>query len=132
MPAPLLLVASFLAAAGSVAGIWLAYSGWLQASVPMAIQAVILLMVSPALACAAFLLQKNRPELESSLRAIRLGRGHVCIVGSHVAVLGVSELWGLIETREFLPTYAALWVAMAASYLPWLRRQEKRVYDTGR
>jgi MFS family permease len=140
-----LIAALALAAAGTLAGLWLAYSAWRSASVADGIHAVVFLITAPVLACAAYLARKENLEwddespesvliagryrAEKSLRAIRLGRGYVCVMGSSVALLWVTQLGGLISAKDFLMFYGAAWAVMAVSYLPWLASRERRVYE---
>lgn len=133
------------ATAGMLMGLWLALLAWRFASIPSGLYAVVLLLTAPALAIGAFLARKEnlqwesespgsvlvcgRYRVEASLMAIRLGRGYVCLVGSHVAVLWISELGGLISAREFLEFYSGIWAAAVMVYLPWLSACERRLCE---
>jgi DNA-directed RNA polymerase specialized sigma24 family protein len=140
-----LIAAMALAAAGTLAGLWLAFSAWRTASVPAGIHGVALLISAPVLASVAYLARKEnldwgnespegvliagRYRAERSLRVVRLGRGCVSVMASSVALLWVMQLGGLISAKEFLMFYSAAWAVLAVSYLPWLARREKHVYE---
>ena len=133
------------ATAGALTGVWLAYLAWRLVSLSFGVWAVVLLLTAPALGIVAFLARNNdlkweseslesvlvsgRYRAEASLRAIRLGRGYTCVVASHIAVLWVSELGGLINARAFLIIYSVAWAVMAVLYLPWLTRRERTIYE---
>jgi hypothetical protein len=130
----LFLGAAFvLAAAGAIAGLWLGYSAWRRGSQSDGMLAALLLIGSPVLACGAFLSRWGpEPRMEESLRAIRLGRGCLCVMGSGIAVLGISQWWGMISAGRFLAFFAGAWAVIAAVGLPWLARRETRAYEEGR
>jgi hypothetical protein len=144
-PRILLYLAFALSALGTLAGLWFAYSAWQLRSSTAGMSAVALLLFSPPLACVAFLLRKESSKWEdqsrenliiaglaradSSLKAIRMGRGYICVLASNVVILGISQLMGMVGLPGFLTFDAIACAITAAVYLPWLARRERRVYE---
>ena len=140
-----LYLAFSLSALGTVSGMWFVNSAWQLRSLTAGMSAVALLLVSPPLACVAFLLRKEGPtckgqsaeqgitasleRADSSLRAIRLGRGYLCVFASNAVILGIAQLMGMVDLSGFLMFDATACAIAAAAYLPWLARRERRVYE---
>jgi len=120
-------VAGFVAAGTTMAGgAALAFVAWRQGSHSMALVAVVLLLVGPALAVAPLVSRLTNADL--ALRFIRLARANVLVAASYAFVLWTCQLSGLIDAAAFTWTYTALCALAACAYLPWLTRQESRAH----
>ena len=142
----LVLGAEILVCAGAfLVGLWFA---WIavhdeQHAVLFALSAAVMLLAAPAL-CVAGLIAR-RPSLaweaetpesllmvgmrraESSLRAIRIGRWHVSIIGAFVLTLWIAQALGFIQAIDFLLLYTSVCVVVCVASWYWMGWRETRV-----
>lgn len=127
------------------AGSWFA---WVAAHneehrVLFALSAAVLLITAPAVGIASMLARRRSfawdaesPQsllrvgvrrVDSSLRAIRVGRWHAAIVAVFVAVLWTAQGFGFIRAVEFLALYTTVSVAVCAASWLWMSQREKQL-----
>jgi len=128
-----------------LAGLWFAWvaAHHEQHKLLFALSAVAMLLTAPALCVASVMARSpslawsdETPEsllgvgisrAESSLRAIRIGRWHIAIIASFVALLWAVEAVGFIRAIDFLIFYTAICLAVSTVSWLWMIRRETRV-----
>jgi hypothetical protein len=135
----------FACALALAAGSWFA---WVAAHneehrILYALSAAVVLITAPVVGVASMVARRRSfrwdaesPEsllrvgvrrVDSSIRAIRVGRWHIAIVAVFVAVLWIAQASGFIRAIKFLVFYTGVCLVVCTASWLWMRRREKQL-----